>query len=574
MKKNLLLVSTIFFCSFLGVETNASWYIDAYKFQTSIHGENSCLDCHENIPEQERHPNPEDVNKDRSEFFDPEQCLICHEEVIDNLEQGIHGDQEVTDPEKYEFCISCHDPHYQPIETGTSAPLDLPPFSEEDAECMTCHGKPETGDPKEDEKVVQLCFHCHGNSGTPAQEITKTVVPLIDTAKYVSAPHAELACTVCHVGAASFPHSDQKLGKCFPCHRPHDEKQTHAAHLNVSCEACHLQGVVPIKDTRSQGIVWKKNRNLDKTSNLHHMVLSDDEATCRRCHFEENEVGAAAMVLPAKSLLCMPCHAATFSVGDTTTVISLAVFLLGIVSMFSYFLTGSIAEFSHADWLQKLSWLIRSGFKSLFSSQFKPIAASLFFDVLLQRRLYRQSPKRWAIHGLIFFPFVIRFLWGIIALLASLWVPSWSPVWDMLNKNHPTTAFLFDLTGFMIILGLMSAVVRTRLSQPQRPRGLPQQDLIALGLVAGIVVVGFVLEGMRIAMTGSPPGSAFAFIGYIISQLFSTGPGLNQTYGYVWYAHAILTGVFVAYIPFSRLSHIILAPVSLSIRASAEHDHT
>ena len=144
----------------------------------------------------------------------------------------------------------------------------------------------------------------------------------------------------------------------------------------------------------------------------------------------------------------------------------------------------------------------------------------------------------------------------------------------MLNKNHPTTAFLFDLTGFMIIIGLMSAVVRTRLSQPQRPRGLPQQDLIALGLVAGIVVVGFVLEGMRIAMTGSPPGSAFAFIGYIISQLFSTGPDLNQTYGYVWYAHAILTGAFVAYIPFSRLSHIILAPVSLSIRASAEHDHT
>jgi nitrate reductase gamma subunit len=399
------------------------------------------------------------------------------------------------------------------------------------------------------------------------------VVPLIDTDSYGSTPHAELACTVCHDGADSFPHNDQKMSECAPCHRPHDEKKTHAAHPGVSCQSCHLQGVVPVKNTQPHGIAWKSSRNLEKPSPLHHMALSDDKEACRRCHFEENEIGAAAMVLPAKSILCMPCHAATFSVGDATTIISLFVFLLGIISMFSYFLTGSISEFSHADWIQKLSWLIRSGFKSFFLTRFKPIAVSLFFDVLLQRRLYRQSPQRWAIHGLIYFPFLFRFLWGIIALCGSLFAPSWSPVWDMLNKNHPATALLFDLTGFMIVTGLILAVVRARLNQPERPRGLPQQDLIALGLIAGIVVVGFVLEGMRIAMTGRPPGSAFAFIGFVISQLFSAGPDLNKIFGYVWYLHAILTGAFVAYIPFSRLSHIILAPISLSIRASTEHDH-
>ena len=47
------------------------------------------------------------------------------------------------------------------------------------------------------------------------------------------------------------------------------------------------------------------------------------------------------MVLPAKSIICMPCHAGTFSVGDTTTILSLIVFFAGLVMVFSYVLTGA-----------------------------------------------------------------------------------------------------------------------------------------------------------------------------------------------------------------------------------------
>ena len=42
---------------------------------------------------------------------------------------------------------------------------------------------------------------------------------------------------------------------------------------------------------------------------------------------------------------------------------------------------------------------------------------ALLLDVLLQRRLYRESRTRWAIHALIFFPFLIRFSWGMLCLL-------------------------------------------------------------------------------------------------------------------------------------------------------------
>ena len=94
--------------------------------------------------------------------------------------------------------------------------------------------------------------------------------------------------------------------------------------------------------------------------------------------------------------------------------------------------------------------------------------------------------------------------------------------------------------------------------------GFPRQDLLALGLIAAIVVVGFILEGMRIAMTGFPEGSSYAFKGYCDwSVVFQRGFALQAFTAYVWYVHAVLTGAFIAYLPFSRLLHIIVSPLVL-----------
>jgi nitrate reductase gamma subunit len=209
--------------------------------------------------------------------------------------------------------------------------------------------------------------------------------------------------------------------------------------------------------------------------------------------------------------------------------------------------------------------------RAIFSGKFFSVIKTAFLDVFLQRRLYRRSAKRWIIHGLIFFPFVFRFVWGIAGLFASIWLPERSIAWFLLDKNNPTAAFLFDLTGIMILLGVIFAFLRERASRADRPPGLPAQDRWALGLIGGIVGIGFILEAMRIAMTGWPAGSEYAVIGYAISRLFSGITGLVDVYGYVWYIHAILTGAFIAYLPFSRLMHIIIAPVVLAINAASDH---
>ena len=151
-------------------------------------------------------------------------------------------------------------------------------------------------------------------------------------------------------------------------------------------------------------------------------------------------------------------------------------------------------------------------------------------------------------------------------------MPEWAWVWPMMDKNSLLKAFIFDLTGVMIALGVLFAYFRGRKQRSEQLPDLPRQDLLALGLIAGIVIVGFILEGMRIAMTGFPEGSSYAFVGCSIGRLFFNSASLVNTYGYIWYLHAILTGAFIAYVPFSRLLHIIISPLILMGNAAGRHE--
>jgi nitrate reductase gamma subunit len=570
----------------------ASWFVDASKFHVSVHGQNTCQDCHADISERPLHPNPTEVNKDLKDFFHPDTCLDCHDEIMEDLDEGIHGAKKIEDPKKYEDCLACHHPHYQlrlgenegetfepkkPIgeqcgvchETRSS----LPPPSDEDKACVACHYAVEAIDPGAEQRIAQFCFHCHGLGETPAQKLTAKAVPLIDQAEYEETPHADLSCSACHEDSAQFVHAAQTLGDCGQCHPPHDEKVARDAHLIVACGACHLDGVEPIRDKATRAVSWERRPQRGEPSRIHHMIRGDDEAACRRCHAKGNQVGAVSMVLPAKSILCMPCHTATFSVSDTTTIIALVILFVGLVMGFSVWLTGSLPGEGSANPLYKGLKLMGHALRTIFSMKIALIVRTVVLDVLFQRRLYRQSRIRWFIHSLIFLPFVFRFAWGLVALIASLWKPEWTWVWTMINKNHATTAFLFDLTGIMVLLGVCLALIRGLLKRSAHLPGLPRQDYLALGLLAGIVVIGYLVEGIRIAMTGAPGDAQWAFVGYGLSLLFSGASGLYEVYGYIWYVHAILTGAFVAYLPFSRLFHIIMAPVVLAMNAVSGRGH-
>jgi len=363
-----------------------------------------------------------------------------------------------------------------------------------------------------DQDSSQECIECH-------------LEEVIDDHYHISHSNVNLSCITCHPGSEIEEHEKLEEVDCAGCHQPHDAKPAKDVHLTISCKACHLTDIPPA-----------------------------DEKNCKACHNIGNTLGAASMVLPAKSIICIPCHTATFSVNDATTIITLLLFTAGVFCICAVWFSGKVVKGNIH-----------------ISFQIFPVIKALILDILLQRRLFIISRFRWMIHALIFYSFFIRFIWGFSALICSLWLPEWEGTWIMMNKNHPATAFIFDFTGLLIIVGVLGKIIQKIKKQSNHQfDNMPGADWIGFTLLSSIVLVGFILEGMRIAMTKSPDGTSFAFIGYGISYFFSNF-NITNYYGYVWYAHAVLTGMFVVYLPFSRMFHMIITPMVFLMNATTGH---
>ncbi len=363
------------------------------------------------------------------------------------------------------------------------------------------------------------------------------------------------SCLECHETFTGFRQSSRDKVNCLNCHSRHDEKVSGDAHSDVPCKACHLQDFKPVRSIRNNSVEWRYEPVSGKEFNPHRLI-TEKKKMCSRCHYKGNNLGAPEHVLPAKGIICMPCHTATLSAGGVPSITAMIIFLIGI--------SGIIIMWCAAG---------RGHIGSKEHGAFYPfrIFGALIFDGIFQRRLFKASFTRWAVHGMIFFPLIIRFLWGIVALVLSLTEPQWRLTQAMLDKNNPVTGLVFDITGLLILAGGCLMLLNKWMDRKKKNgiKGLPKDNNFIQVLLGCIVITGFIAEGARIAMTGSPDGSQYAFIGHLVSRVFMDYY-LNGLYVYLWYTHAVLTAVFIACLPFSRMFHIFLAPLSLLLKGASK----
>ena len=82
-----------------------------------------------------------------------------------------------------------------------------------------------------------------------------------------------------------------------------------------------------------------------------------------------------------------------------------------------------------------------------------------------------------------------------------------------------------------------------------------------------IALTGFVLEGVRIAMS-SPGYGGTQFGGWIVAQALTglSEPTLAGLRHGLWWFHGLLAIAFVASIPYTKAAHMLTSFVSLSLR--------
>lgn len=123
-------------------------------------------------------------------------------------------------------------------------------------------------------------------------------------------------------------------------------------------------------------------------------------------------------------------------------------------------------------------------------------------------------------------------------------------------------SLIMDVLGLCAIAGIGMALWRRLVVKPAGIDNTPD-DYITLALIGAILVTGFLLEGLRIAFNGDP-WSAWNPVGTAVAALFPAGdaPRLRAIHGYVWWVHLLLSFGLIAYIPYSKLFHLVTGPVN------------
>lgn len=227
-------------------------------------------------------------------------------------------------------------------------------------------------------------------------------------------------------------------------------------------------------------------------------------------------------------------------------------------------LTVEIAVFSYG--LYRLYWRWRTAARiARFDDVWRRLRR-VAAQALAQRRLLRDRSAGVAHLGLSW-GFAFLFVGTLVAMLDyDFGLPVMRGTFYLWFQS-----LTLDLAGLAAIVGLIVLIWRryvvkvARLRQPA-DRMWPLADALLPSTLLVILVTGFILEGIRIAVAKDPWGQ-WSPVGFsIASVLQGIGAGdapLKQIHAGLWWFHLIVASSFVAAVPYTKLMHIIAAPFNL-----------
>jgi len=297
---------------------------------------------------------------------------------------------------------------------------------------------------------------------------------------------------------------------------------------------------------------------------------------------------------------------------------SLAIFALGLIYKIStwFFRTiGFCAEKISTS--QRVGAAGRGIIRVIFSPKIATLVKVFFLDAILQIRILRESPLRWLMHILTFYGFMLLLLMHALdQIITAKFV---SEYYSTLNPF----LFLRDFFGAMVLVGLGIAVYRRFILRVPRFKS-NIMDRYAIFIIAVIILSGILMEGLKFTsytvfrdMVENYAGlddekeiqaleslwvknyglvspnvkgpsnkeviswgreihvdncadchssTRWAFAGYGAARMLKPAAlTLDHAGGIkvLFYLHVLACFVGLAYLPFSKMFHIIVTPLSL-----------
>ncbi|OPY84933.1 MAG: succinate dehydrogenase/fumarate reductase iron-sulfur subunit [Smithella sp. PtaU1.Bin162] len=192
---------------------------------------------------------------------------------------------------------------------------------------------------------------------------------------------------------------------------------------------------------------------------------------------------------------------------------------------------------------------------------------SLIWNGFLQVKTWK-DPFPGIMHGLIFFGFFVL-IFGAAFDAGEFHITEPLFNWSFLRGDfYLGFSFLMEVFGLCVLLGVVLALLRRYVFRPERLgyKGTPDNtpdDAIVLILIGAIIVTGFIIEALRIYVT-NPSWEKWSFVGWWLARgLTGIDYGTAKILHKIsWWLHALLALGFIAYIPYSRLLHMITTPAN------------
>jgi Fe-S oxidoreductase/nitrate reductase gamma subunit len=224
-------------------------------------------------------------------------------------------------------------------------------------------------------------------------------------------------------------------------------------------------------------------------------------------------------------------------------VVALAIFGFGVYRRIEFWRKGKADNERLADWGKRFKVLLR--------------------EVLLQKQV-RNSSFPSIMHCLVFYSFAVLFITTLIVMIEY---DAGHLLGVQLNIFKGFVYVFFtvasELAGILILVGVAMAAYRRYVLKPAT---LPteSEDGWVLLLIAGMVVTGYLAEGLRIAVLGDP-WNMLSPVGYGISRLFSgVGEDSGRTiHSSLWWIHTVFAMSWIAMIPYTKFVHLLSLPANV-----------
>lgn len=241
-------------------------------------------------------------------------------------------------------------------------------------------------------------------------------------------------------------------------------------------------------------------------------------------------------------------------------IVVLVAFSAGMIANIAFWLSGTTAPGRRATFGEKMSFVGANALTLLKRTALR----ETLLDWLLQRRLLSLSFLRWAMHFCFFWGTVILFFVGSVGLMLA--ERGLLPI----TKDDPWFAFVNDFAGSMLIFAVGVAMYR-RLVLKERQLRTGPEDVAIMVLLSVIVLSGYCLEAARMIAHEVPAELGwFSFVGYPLSlALRTTSLDWRAVEGVMWWAHVTGGMAFVAYLPYSKLFHLIASPLVVAANTTA-----